>query len=109
MSPQNYLKQTLIGTAMVIASLLALSVIPAFDLGDFHFKRINILSDILRKDVVVIADTIKPMKPVYVDTCKTGLTCVEDYSRDTSGMNVFLSALDSSKNKIVRIAWFGDS
>ena len=109
MNPQNYLKQTLIGTALVIASLLALSVIPAFDIGDFHFKRINILSDVLKKEVVVVTDTVKAMKPVYVDTCKTGITCIEDYSQDTSGMNAFLSALDSSKNKIVRIAWFGDS
>lgn len=109
MNPQNYLKQTLIGTALVIASLLVLSVIPAFDIGDFHFKRINILSDILKKEVVVVNDTVKAMKPVYVDTCKTGITCIEDYSRDTSGMNAFLAALDSSKNKIVRIAWFGDS
>ncbi len=109
MPAQNYLKQTLTGTALVIASLLALSVIPAFDIGDFHFKRINILSDILKKDIVPVTDTVKAMKPVYVDSCKTGITCIEDYSRDTSGMNVFLSALDSSKNKIVRIAWFGDS
>lgn len=109
MPSENYLKQTLIGTALVIASLLALSVIPAFDAGNFHFKRINILSDILKKDVVVVADTVKVMKPVYVDTCKNGVTCIEDYSNDTTGLNVFLSALDSSKNKIVRIAWFGDS
>ncbi len=109
MSSENYLKQTLAGTSLVIASLLALSVIPAFDIGDFHFKRINILSDILKKDVVPVTDTIKWMKPVYVDTCTTGITCIEDYSRDTSGMNVFLSALDSSKSRIVRIAWFGDS
>ena len=109
MNPQNYLKQTLTGTALVIASLLALSVIPAFDIGDFHFKRINTLSDILKKEVVVVNDTVKAMKPVYVDTCKTGITCIEDYSRDTSGMNAFLAALDSSKSKILRIAWFGDS
>ena len=109
MSSKNYLKQTLIGTALVIASLLALSVIPAFEIGSFHFKRIQILSDIMRKDVVVTADTTRHMKPVYVDTCKTGVTCIEDYSRETSGMNVFLASLDSSKNKVVRIAWFGDS
>ena len=109
MSSENYLKQTLIGTALVIASLLALSVIPEFDAGNFHFKRINILADIFKKDVVVKMDTVKLMKPVYSDTCKTGVTCVEDYSRDTTGLDVFLSALDSSQNKNVRIAWFGDS
>ena len=110
MFSENYLKQTLTGTALVIAILLVLSLIPEFDIGSFHFKRINILSDILKKDVVVVpVDTVKIVKPVYVDTCKAGVTCVEDYTRDTSGMNVFLSGLDSSKHKLVRIAWFGDS
>ena len=109
MSSENYLKQTLIGTALVIASLLALSVIPEFDSGNFHFKRVNILADILKKDVVVKMYTVKMMKPVYSDTCKTGITCVEDYTNDTTGLDIFLSALDSSQNKNVRIAWFGDS
>jgi len=108
MSSENYLKQTLTGTALVIATLLVLSAIPEFDVGSFHFKRINLLSDILKKDVVV-TDTVKVVKPVYADTCKTGVTCVEDYSSDSTGLDIFLSALDSSKTQPVRIAWFGDS
>ena len=63
----------------------------------------------MKKDVVVKMDTVKMMKPVYSDTCKTGITCVEDYTNDTTGLDIFLSALDSSQNKNVRIAWFGDS
>lgn len=110
MPSQNYLPQTLKGTALVIASLLVLGVIPEFDLGSFHWKRVNILSDIFTKQKAIVKiDSSQILKPIYVDTCKKGVLCVEDYSNDTSGLNVFLSALDSSKNKIVRIAWFGDS
>lgn len=110
MFPQNYLKQTLIGTALVIASLLALSVIPEFDLGSFHFKPVNILADVLKKEKVIAQDTTAVViKPVYADTCKQGITCVEDYTKDSTGLDAFLGALDSAKNHKVRIAWFGDS
>jgi hypothetical protein len=110
MSSENYLKQTLTGTALVIATLLALSAIPPFDIGSFHFKRVNILADIFQKDKS--ADKIDSsliVKPMYVDTCKTGVTCVEDYSPDTTGLDLFFKALDSSRSRPVRIAWFGDS
>ncbi len=111
MPSQNYLKQTLIGTALVIAILLALGAIPAFDIGGFHFKRINLLSDILIKEKkpAPVTDTVAVIKPVYADTCKAGVTCVEDYSSDTTGLDIFLSALEKSKSRKVRIAWFGDS
>ncbi|HLP18700.1 MAG TPA: hypothetical protein VK174_00290 [Chitinophagales bacterium] len=110
MSSHNYLRQTLIGTALVIASLLALSVIPEFDFAGFHFKRVIILADVLKKEKVVVQDTIAMViKPVYADTCRQGVTCVEDYSKDSTGLDAFLAALDSSKNHKVRIAWFGDS
>ena len=108
---ENYLGQTVMGTTLVVICLLWLFAIPEFDIGSFHFKRINILADIFKKDdkKVAVTDTAKAIKPVYADTCKTGLTCIEDYSKDTSGMKPFLAALDSSKKHIVRIAWFADS
>lgn len=106
---RNYLKETLVGTALVIISLLVLSVIPEFDNGSFHYKRVNILSDIFKKKKKTAKKDVAVVKPHYADTCKTGITCIEDYSSDTSGMSVFLAALDSSKNRKVRIAWFGDS
>ncbi|HWB62567.1 MAG TPA: hypothetical protein VG603_03580 [Chitinophagales bacterium] len=110
-SGKNYLKQTVIGTALVIAVLLALRLIPEFDIGSFHFKRIDMLADILVKEKPkdITQDTVKVVKPVYVDTCKTGITCIEDYTADSSGMRIFMAALDSSKRREVRIAWFGDS
>lgn len=112
MPSQNYLKQTLVGTAMVIAMLFALSAIPEFDLGSFHFKRINLLSDILKKEkkqALQQADTVVVVKPAYADTCKQGVVCVEDYTADTTGLDIFMAALDEAKARPVRIAWFGDS
>ncbi len=109
--PVNYLKYSVLGTALVIVSLLALYAIPEFDLGSFHFKRINILADIMKHDKgdTTAIDKSLLVKPVFADTCKTGVTCVEDYTKDTSGLRIFLSALDSAKFRAVRIAYFADS
>ncbi|MFN8285382.1 MAG: GDSL-type esterase/lipase family protein [Chitinophagales bacterium] len=108
---ENHLKYSVLGTAMLLAVLLALYVIPEFDLGEFHFKRINLLADVMKSDNSNLAkmDSSQMVKPVFADTCKTGVTCVEDYSKDTSGLKNFLAALDSVKNRPVRIAWFADS
>ena len=110
---KNYLAQSALGTLLVIISLFALYLIPEFDIGSFHFKRINLLADILKKKATVLfepeAGKKKKIKPVFVDTCKTGITCIEDYTSDTTGMTDFFAALGQSKNRKVRIAWFGDS
>ena len=52
------------------------------------------------------------MKPAFVDTCRSGMTCIEDYSDSTlRGMTPFYRALDelAAKPRPVRIAYFGDS
>ena len=52
------------------------------------------------------------VKPVFVDTCKTGMVCIEDYSDSTMrGMSRFYDALAqrASSRRPVRIAYFGDS
>lgn len=111
MAGKNYLKQTLISLVAVIFLLLVIGLIPELNVGRFHFKRVNILSDVIKRPVKPV-DTVSaflPLKPVYSDTCKTGVTCIEDYSDDSSGLAIFLSALDSSRAKNIRIAWFGDS
>jgi hypothetical protein len=107
----NHLQHTVIGTALVIFTLGVLYLIPEFDIGSFHFRRINILSDIIKKEPtpLIAKDTALIVKPVYSDTCKTGITCIEDYSEDTTGLDVFLAALDSTKKRVVRIAYFADS
>ena len=109
--PQNYLAQSVLGTLLVLTALLTLHLIPEFDIGNFHFKRIDLLADITKKEpkTLTVGDTLKKVKPVFVDTCKTGVTCIEDYTADTAGMNNFFASLASSNKHIVRIAWFGDS
>ena len=52
------------------------------------------------------------VKPAFVDTCRTGMTCIEDYSDSTlRGMTAFYRALDdlAKRPRHVRIAYFGDS
>ncbi|MDR0754038.1 MAG: hypothetical protein LBF04_01470, partial [Prevotellaceae bacterium] len=44
----------------------------------------------------------------FVDTCKTGVICIDDYSVEHDALNRFYNALDTS-NRPVRIAYFGDS
>ncbi|MBS1612705.1 MAG: hypothetical protein JST49_07800 [Bacteroidetes bacterium] len=109
---QNYLRYTMLGTGMTIAALLLLYAIPEFDLGSFHFRRINLLTDIIKKEPkpnLTSLDTTPKIQPVYTDTCKQGLVCVEDYTADTSGLDIFLAALDKSNTELVRIAYFADS
>jgi hypothetical protein len=53
-----------------------------------------------------------PPKPAFVDTCRTGMTCIEDYSDSTRrGMMAFYRALNTLEQqpRHVRIAVFGDS
>ena len=53
--------------------------------GGKPLRKVDLLADI-RPDVeeeVCDSDTIvlpPPVKPIFVDTCKTGITCIEDYS-----------------------------
>jgi hypothetical protein len=107
---RNNLYKVFIIAVSVIVILLLLSVIPEFRIGNFTFKRINILSDILKN-----SKTGKPdfpvIKPQYIDTCKKGMVCFEDFSPGKTSLDTFFCALARiKKNKeIVRIAYFGDS
>ncbi len=57
------------------------------------------------------------VKPVFVDTCHAGMTCLEEYSGllTRRGMASFYEALDRTSSShpdhdgLVRIAVFGDS
>ena len=50
MAERNYLKHTVTATWGLIICLGLMYAIPMFDFGSFHFKRVNILADIMRKD-----------------------------------------------------------
>ena len=96
---------------------MGLYFLPSMSVGGKPLRKVDLLADI-RPDVeeeVCDSDTIvlpPPVKPIFVDTCKTGITCIEDYSDSTMrGMKHFYEALSKVKTmkRPVRIAYFGDS
>ena len=96
---------------------MGLYFLPSMSVGSKPLRKVDLLADI-RPDVeeeVCDSDTIvlpPPVKPIFVDTCKTGITCIEDYSDSTMrGMKHFYEALSKVKTmkRPVRIAYFGDS
>ena len=64
---------------------MGLYFLPSMSVGGKPLRKVDLLADI-RPDVeeeVCDSDTIvlpPPVKPIFVDTCKTGITCIEDYS-----------------------------
>ncbi len=120
---KNYLTYSLWLVLTVFAALIGLHWLPAITVDGHTMRRVDLLSDLRYPDADTAAadsDSIPlppVVKPEFVDTCRTGLTCIEDYSDSTSrGMTPFYEALDrlsaealDSTDRQVRIAVFGDS
>lgn len=112
----NYLKYSLWLTLTLLVGLLLMYWLPSVTIAGHTMRRIDILSDIRfpeAKDEVT-PDSLLPavVKPAFVDTCRTGMTCIQDYSDSTRrGMFPFYEALNKIKSdgRLVRIAVFGDS
>ncbi|MEG0646476.1 MAG: SGNH/GDSL hydrolase family protein [Bacteroides sp.] len=112
----NYLKYSLWLTLIVLGALLAARFLPAITVDGHTMRRVDLLSDVRYSEPVeeALPDSLLPKvtKPLFVDTCRTGMTCIEDYSDSTArGMSSFYDALEQigSENRLVRIAVFGDS
>lgn len=90
-------------------------LIPELKVGDHTFKKVNLLADIQTDPPKVASkkNTIEKKtskkKSGNNNPCKPGLTCLEDYSKDKRAMRYFFNALKQTRNKPVRIAFFGDS
>ncbi|MCD8261694.1 MAG: SGNH/GDSL hydrolase family protein [Bacteroides sp.] len=118
---KNYLFHTFLLTILVMLMLSGLNLLPPLQLSGRSLRAIDLLSDIrMRVPVadtlpIVNPDTLLPVpfiKPAFIDTCRTGLTCIEDYSDSTRrGMTSYYQALDREirEKRPVRIAVFGDS
>ena len=52
MEEENYLKYSVVATFGLIVCMGLMYFVPEFDLGPFHFKRVNLISDILYKEPV---------------------------------------------------------
>jgi hypothetical protein len=95
--------------------------LPTLTIDGHTLRRVDLLSDIRPPEPALAeADTdsvaLPPIvKPAFVDTCRTGLTCIEDYGDSTHrGMLPFYEALGrlddpASADDLVRVAVFGDS
>lgn len=105
-------------TCIVVLALLLLHILPGMRWRGHALRRVDLLSDVRppKAQPVAEADTSLPpppaVRPAFADTCRTGMTCIEDYSDSTlRGMTPFYQALDElvSHRRHVRIAYLGDS
>lgn len=116
---KNYLPYTLWLTLIVLIILLLMNLLPTLSVGDYTLRKVDLLSDARQSppQKPEEADSLPPLpmpvaKPAFADTCRSGLTCIEDYSDSTyRGMKPFYQALDKmgTLGRPVRIAVFGDS
>lgn len=112
----NYLKYSLWLTLIVWIALLGMHWLPPITVEGHTLRRVDLLSDVRpsEKEEEATPDSLLPpvVKPAFVDTCRAGMTCIEDYSDSTlRGMSSFYEALDKiqTQDRLVRIAVFGDS
>lgn len=114
---KNVLKYTGLLVFIVVGVLLLMHLLPGITIKGRVLRRVDILGDVRRpSEPVSEPDSLLPpptkVKPAFVDTCRAGMTCIEDYSDSTMrGMTGFYHALDelSATPRPVRIAYFGDS
>jgi lysophospholipase L1-like esterase len=103
---------------ILIAGLLMLYAIPEFSVREWQFKRIDLFSDLKvyekQRILQAVTDSIQVKQDSVVklveERCRPGLTCIEDYSGDSTALKLFFKALaDKKSGKRVRIAFYGDS
>ena len=113
----NYLKYSLIVSAVVAGILLLLYFIPGSVIEMLNLRRIDILSDIKRNPIDGHEDEISnnaeedspTEKEIPEIPCKEGMVCFEDYSENKDGLLLFYRALNNKGKRPVRIAFYGDS
>lgn len=115
---KNRLLYTFLFTLLVVAGLFALHFLPSLSFRNKPLRKVDLLSDIrIKKEIVELMDSDTlvlppPVKPAFVDTCKSGMVCIEEYVDSTGrGMSHFYEALGkvNTMDRPVRIAYFGDS
>ena len=115
---KNKVTATFVFALLVTGGLLAMYFLPTLKVDGYTLRKVDLLSDLRPEPVAeVLCDSdslelLPVVKPVFVDTCKTGMVCIEDYSDSTMrGMSRFYDALAqrASSRRPVRIAYFGDS
>lgn len=127
---KNKIWQTFLLVLLVVAVLMGLFYLPRIHLFDQDWRRVNILSDVQRrdKDGNIVAEkmadsldgfveqgvdsaAIRVKQLAYVDTVPKGMVAIEDFATDGlhREMDKFYAALGQSHSRPVRVAYFGDS
>lgn len=116
---KNRLPESLLLCLILIGSLLFLYIIPEFKAGSINFKKIDLLADVktYTKDRIFRAaqdsNIVKQdsVGKLVEERCKPGITCIEDYSGDSTALKFFFKALAETRktHKPLRIAFYGDS
>lgn len=129
---KNFRSRAFFITLLTILLLLGLFFIPRLSCFDSTLRRVDILSDVLEKDSTgtpiaelkmdslqgfldslrIPVGDMEVIRPDYKDSIPEGMVAIEDFA-DSTGihreMDKFYKALDESKERQVRIAFFGDS
>ncbi len=112
---KNYIARTFWLTLIIFVALVSLHYLPTLTIGGHTLRRVDLFADIRQPEedsLYTEIDSLLPPapKPAFMDTCQTGMTCIEDYSDSTMrGMSLFYEALGHTQERLVRIAVFGDS
>lgn len=108
---KGYLHSVVWIVLTLVLALLCLYWLPDVTIAGWTMRKVDILAD-LRTDTTSVPDTVITLKPkVKIDSCKPGMTCINDFSDNETGMEPFYKALDNigSLGRPVRIAVLGDS
>ena len=111
-------KRTFFIVLLVVLVLTGCYFLPPFSIMGYEFRQVNLLSDVMTDTIskqvsepIVEKDTI-PTYKCYRDSVPPDMIPIEDF-RDSLGihreMDKFYKALSQAKQRIVRIAYFGDS
>ncbi len=133
MQERNNIQKSFWLTLLSVSLLLLLFFLPRFSLFERTMRRVNLLSDVMRKnaDGNIIAEAaidsiqgysdsltvdsileaeLASLSGTATDSVDEGPVLIEDFAMsDTSAMLKFHQALIESGNRQVRIAFFGDS
>jgi len=114
---------------LVIGLLFVCSYIPRFAVGTWRFRSVDPLADVRHQDHPIVRDSIRAIASLdsvktdssdqIIDSvlqtvkagCPDGLTCLEDYSPDSTALKYFIEALNGieKNHKALRVALYGDS
>lgn len=103
-----FFKSIIISVGLLIGLFFCFFI--QISIAGYLLKNIDIFSDI-KMDTLKLITESPFVKKQFIDSCKSGLICFEDYSDDTTALNKIFDAFNEIKqhHSKVRIGFFGDS